>query len=344
MSEPVLSVRDLTVSFPDGDGRRRDAGRRLSLDLFPGTFSALVGESGSGKSVSAMSLLGLVPSPPARIGGESVMYRFSDGREADLLREESSAMRRVRGGELAMIFLEPMTGLYPVRRVGDQVAEAVRLLGKLHGNAGRRAAARAAVGDLERVGIPDAARRSRQHPHEFSGGMRQRVMIAIALACGPRVLIADEPTTALDVTIQASILDLIRGLVDEEGLSVLLITHDLALVRAYADRVAVLYRGVLLEEGPCERVLGAPAHPYTRGRLATAPDLGDTRARLVTMDSVMASGVDSLGGRARGYSPWTPGELGGTAVDGDVLPGMVGVGAGQTVRASGSGPRRGTVS
>jgi ABC-type dipeptide/oligopeptide/nickel transport system ATPase component len=328
VSEPVLSIRDLSVSFPGAGGARVEAVRGLSLDLFGGTMSALVGESGSGKSVSAMSVLGLVPSPPALVSGGEISYRRENGDRIDLLSASRDEMRRVRGGEIAMVFQEPMTSLNPVQRIGAQIVEAVRL----HRRVGRREAMGLAIALLERVGIADASRRVRQYPHEYSGGMRQRVMIAIALACRPRVLIADEPTTALDVTIQASILELIRGLVEDEGLSVLLITHDLALVRSYADRVAVMYRGVLLEEGACGRVVEDPAHPYTRGLLATAPDLDDRRERLATLDSVLqgAEGGMMVGGQR--FEAWTPGG-GSEASASNRVPGMVRLADGRAVRA-----------
>lgn len=306
MSEPVVSIRDLTVTFPGGNGARSAAVRDFSLELSPGTFSALVGESGSGKSVSAMSVLRLVPSPPARVESGEVLFRRDDGSRIDLLTASPGTLRAVRGGEIAMIFQEPMTSLNPVLRIGNQVTEAIRLHRREGARVGRREADRIAAGLLERVGIPEASKRMRQYPHEFSGGMRQRVMIAMALACRPRVLIADEPTTALDVTIQASILDLIRDLVDDEGLSVLLITHDLALVRSYADRIAVMYRGYLLEEGTCAAVHGSPAHPYTRGLLATVPDLEDHRDRLATLDSSFSTRAEVMTIAGDRYLPWTP--------------------------------------
>ena len=302
MSEPIVSIRDLRVSFPDGMGGRRDAVRGLSLDLTPGTLSALVGESGSGKSVSAMSVLRLVPMPPARYETGTVMYRTRDCSSVDLLKAAGATLRAIRGGEIAMIFQEPMTSLNPVITIGSQIVEAIRL----HREMSRRAASRVAAGLLERVGIGHASRRMRQYPHEFSGGMRQRVMIAIALACEPRVLIADEPTTALDVTIQASILGLIRNLVDDEGLSVLLITHDLALVRSYADRISVMYRGWLLEDGPSDSVYASPTHPYTRGLMATVPDMDDRRDRLATLDASLMHDAQPVRGEGGEWTPWTP--------------------------------------
>jgi ABC-type dipeptide/oligopeptide/nickel transport system ATPase component len=310
MSGPVLSLRGLSVSFPGTGGGRERAVDDLSLDLHPGTLTALVGESGSGKSVSALSVLGLLPMPPASIDAGAVVYADTRGDQTDLIGASARVLRRVRGGEIAMIFQEPMTSLNPVLTVGSQIIEAVRL----HRRMASRDARAIALEAMERVGIPEAPRRLAQYPHEFSGGMRQRVMIAIALACEPRVLIADEPTTALDVTIQKTILDLIRGLVEDEGLSVLLITHDLALVSEYADRVAVLYRGYLLEEGSADRVIRSPVHPYTRGLLATVPDPGERRRRLATLGSLLErEGARPIGVGDRAARAWTPGlEPGGT--------------------------------
>jgi len=304
VSQPVLSIRQLCVSFSGQAGARVGAVEDLSLDLAPGELTALVGESGSGKSVSALSVLGLLPMPPARIDAGSIRYTDANGADHELVGASAKRMRAVRGGEIAMIFQEPMTSLNPVLSIGSQIVEAVRL----HRRVSVKAARAIAVEAMDRVGIPDPSQRLRQFPHEFSGGMRQRVMIAIALACQPRVLIADEPTTALDVTIQKTILDLIRGLVEREGLSVLLITHDLALVSEYADRIAVMYRSRLLESGAARAVLRTPAHPYTKGLLETVPELGAGRHRLATLDSYMenASGQTiRIGGTDA--VPWTPG-------------------------------------
>jgi ABC-type dipeptide/oligopeptide/nickel transport system ATPase component len=304
MSGSVLSIRDLTVSFPASAGGRHRAVDGVSLDLPKGTLTALVGESGSGKSVTAMSVLGLVPAPPARRERGAILLEREGGSVVDLASAPLRALRRIRGREIAMIFQEPMTSLNPVLSIGAQIVEAIRL----HRRVSVREARSVAVDALDRVGIPDPGSRLGQYPHEFSGGMRQRVMIAIALACEPRVLIADEPTTALDVTIQATILDLIRDLVVREGLTVLLITHDLALVSAYADRIAVMYRGFVVESGNARAVLETPAHPYTRGLLATAPELGQEHRRLATLDSVM--GKQSLRPIAidgKAMHAWTPG-------------------------------------
>jgi len=265
----VLSVRDLRVSF---GGRAAVEG--VSFELDAGECVALVGESGSGKSVTAMSLVGLLPrSATMRAGG--IAWRDGE-RELDLSRADAKTLRRVRGGGIATIFQEPMTSLNPVMTIGDQIEEALRLHRGLKG----RAAHDAATAALEAVGIPGARGRLRSYPHEFSGGMRQRAMIAIALACEPRVLIADEPTTALDVTVQAQILDLIDSLRVERGLAVLLITHDLGVALERAQRVCVMYGGRIVETGPMRDVLREPAHPYTRALLSAIPRVGARAGRL----------------------------------------------------------------
>jgi oligopeptide/dipeptide ABC transporter ATP-binding protein len=264
VSEPLLEVRDLRTWFdtPDGVARAVDG---VDFRLQAGETLAIVGESGSGKSVTALSLLGLVPSPPARIlEGSSVRYR---GEE--LVGAPARRLRSVRGGEIAMVFQEPMTSLNPVLRIGEQVREAVRE----HRDLNRAAAREETVRLLERVGIPDPARRRRAYPSQLSGGQRQRVMIAMALAGRPSILVADEPTTALDVTVQARILDLLASIQEEFGMAVLLITHDLGVVAEVADRVVVLYGGRVVERAPVGRLFAAPAHPYTEGLLAAVPDL-----------------------------------------------------------------------
>jgi peptide/nickel transport system ATP-binding protein len=253
----MLEVRDLTVAF--GDAKVVDG---VGFSLKPGETLGIVGESGSGKSMTALSLLRLVPEPGQILGGEI----FLGGQ--NLLSLPEKAMRGVRGGRIAMIFQDPMTCLNPVFTIGEQIAEVARL----HRGMGRAAARSAAVEALRQVRIPDPARRARQHPHELSGGMRQRVMIAMALAAAPEVLIADEPTTALDVTVQAQILTLIRDLQKERGMGVVMITHDLAVVAQTCDRVLVLYGGQLMEQADAATLFAAPAHPYTRGLLASLPE------------------------------------------------------------------------
>ena len=268
MTDPILSVSDLTVSFRS-EGRWRAVVHGVSFDVGPRETVALVGESGSGKSVSALSILRLLPRDASRIGGS---VRFA-GRE--LLTAPEAEMRRVRGDSIAMIFQEPMTSLNPVLTIGFQIAEALIR----HRGLSRSAAEAEALRLLDKVRIPAARSRLHEYPHRFSGGMRQRVMIAMALACRPKLLIADEPTTALDVTIQAQILDLIKSLQDEEGMSVLFITHDMGVVAEIADRTVVMYRGRAVEAGPTARIFDAPAEPYTRALLAAVPRLGAMAGR-----------------------------------------------------------------
>ncbi len=268
MTDSILSVADLTVSFRS-DGRWREVVHGVSFDIGPRETVALVGESGSGKSVSALSILRLLPRDASRIGG-SVRFQGQD-----LLTASESEMRRVRGDSIAMIFQEPMTSLNPVLTIGFQISEALIR----HRGLSRSAAEAEALRLLDKVRIPAARSRLHEYPHRFSGGMRQRVMIAMALACRPKLLIADEPTTALDVTIQAQILDLIKSLQDDEGMSVLFITHDMGVVAEIADRTVVMYRGKAVETGPTARIFSDPAEPYTRALLASVPRLGAMAGR-----------------------------------------------------------------
>ena len=269
-SAPILEVRDLGIGFQTGAGLVR-ATEGVSFTVGQGETLAVVGESGSGKSVTSLAVMGLLPTPPARVLGGSIQFRRRDGVVVPLLDLPPDARRRMRGREVAMIFQEPMTSLNPVFTVGAQIAEAV----SLHEGGSRARAWDRAVAAMEQVGIPDPARRARSFPHELSGGMRQRVMIAMALACGPHLLIADEPTTALDVTIQAQILDLLRQL-QADGLSILFITHDLGVVAEMARRVVVMYAGQVVEQGPVADVLERPLHPYTQGLLHSMPELGSS--------------------------------------------------------------------
>ena len=266
MSEPLLSARDLSVTFR-GDGEPVRAVAGVSLDLVPGEVLALVGESGSGKSVTALSLMGLLPRAGVEVAGSAQL----DGTE--LIGAPQRELERIRGAEMAMVFQDPLSSLNPVMRIGDQIAEQILA----HEEVDRTAARDRAVELLRRVGIPHAEERARGYAHELSGGMRQRAMIAMALSCGPRVLIADEPTTALDVTVQAQILDLIRDLRDETGAAVLLITHDLGVVAEIADRVAVMQAGRIVEQAEVEQLFDRPEHPYTRGLLAAVPRLDGPR-------------------------------------------------------------------
>jgi len=268
--QPLLEVADLRTWFFTRDGIVR-AVDGVSFHVMPGETLAIVGESGCGKSVTALSVLRLVPSPPGRIVSGSIRLA---GR--DLLELSEAEMREVRGNDISMIFQEPMTSLNPVLTIGRQIAETLTL----HQGLDRRAALRRAVEMLRLVHIPEAQRRISQYPHQLSGGMRQRVMIAMALACNPKLLIADEPTTALDVTIQAQILDLIVALQKRLGTAVVLITHDLAVVAETAQRVIVMYAGKKVEEADVEELFEAPLHPYTHGLMASIPHLavigGDT--------------------------------------------------------------------
>ncbi len=285
MTDRLLSVRDLTVSFrlPGGAMTAVD---RVSFDVAPGEVLGIVGESGSGKSQILFSLIGLL----AANGTVSGRAAFQ-GR--DLLALTPAALDGVRGVSLSMIFQDPMTSLNPYMRVGDQLAEGLRI----HKGLTKAEAWKAAVAMLDRVRIPDAANRARRYPHEFSGGMRQRVMIAMALLVRPALLLADEPTTALDVTIQAQVLDLMAELGREIGSAIVLVTHDLGVVARLCDRVIVLYGGRIMEEGPAEALFEAPAHPYAKGLLAATPRLGDALTpRLGTIPGTPRSGGAMLPG------------------------------------------------
>jgi len=276
VSEPALSVTGLVTSFPDGNGRARVVDG-VSFHVDPGEVLALVGESGCGKSVTALSTLRLVPRPG----------RIEEGRVRlggiDVLSLSVPEMRSMRGREAAMIFQEPMTSLNPVHTVGDQVIEAIRL----HERVSKDAARARTVELFQEVRIPDAEERVDAYPHQLSGGLKQRVMIAMALALRPRLLIADEPTTALDVTIQAQILELMRELQRELQTAILLITHDLGVVNELADRIAVMYAGKLVEEGTRTEVLAGARHPYTRGLLRSMPSLARRGQALAEIEGVV---------------------------------------------------------
>ncbi|HXG93393.1 MAG TPA: ABC transporter ATP-binding protein [Blastocatellia bacterium] len=280
----ILEVKNLTTQFFTRAGAIR-AVDDVSFTIPRGQTLALVGESGSGKSVTSLSIMRLVP-PPGRITSGEIVFNGSD-----LMKLNPEAMRRLRGREIAMIFQDPMTSLNPVYTVGDQIAEAV----ELHEALTRKQAWARAVEMMERVKIPDAARRAKDYPYQLSGGMRQRVMIAMALSCNPKLLIADEPTTALDVTIQAEILELLRSLKDDFDLSMLLITHDLGVVAETADRVAVMYAGRIVEESPAREIFYNPRHPYTEGLLRSVPRLteeGLKQRRLETIEGTVPSLLD----------------------------------------------------
>ncbi|HZF75805.1 MAG TPA: ABC transporter ATP-binding protein [Acetobacteraceae bacterium] len=261
----LLQVRNLQTHFRTADGINR-AVDGVSFDVRAGETLAIVGESGCGKSVTAMSILRLIPEPPGRIAGEILF----NGK--DLLRASDREMRAIRGNDISMIFQEPMTSLNPVLNVGRQIGETLRL----HQGLSKQEAEARAVEMLKLVGIPEPERRVREYPHQLSGGMRQRVMIAIALACNPKLLISDEPTTALDVTIQAQILDLMRDLKHRVGAAIVLITHDLGVVAEVAERVVVMYAGRKVEEAEVGPLFRTPRHPYTQGLLGSVPKLGSS--------------------------------------------------------------------
>jgi oligopeptide/dipeptide ABC transporter ATP-binding protein len=290
---PLLNVRNLSIHFPtvgrallpDKKSPPRSqfaAVRDLSFAIAPGEVLGLVGESGSGKSVTSLAVMGLLP-PGATVAGE-INFKNGDENGTNLLELPSDAIRRFRGSRIAMIFQEPMTALNPVMRVGDQIAEAVLAHNKLP----KVEAWQRAVEGMRDVAIPDPEQRARSYPHQLSGGMRQRVMIAMAIVNRPQLLIADEPTTALDVTIQAQILDLLNELRHKFGLAMLFISHDLAVVSQVADRVAVMYAGNLVELGSKADIFNAPAHPYTQGLLRAIPTLATDRAHpLATIEGTV---------------------------------------------------------
>ena len=273
MGEPLLEIRDLVTEFRTEQGVVR-AVDGVSFEIGPRSTVGVVGESGSGKSVTALSIMRLIASPPGRIAAGTIRY---DGK--DLVKLAPEAMRRIRGNRIAMIFQEPMTSLNPVFTVGDQVGEAIRL----HQGKSKAQARIASIEALKLVGIPSPEDRVDAFPHQMSGGMRQRVMIAMALACKPDLLIADEPTTALDVTIQAQILELLRKLQRERGMSILLITHDLGVVAENADVVNVMYASRIVESANVEDLFDRPQHPYTEGLFRSVPKLGAHAERLQTI-------------------------------------------------------------
>ncbi|MFW5490630.1 MAG: ABC transporter ATP-binding protein [Desulfovibrio sp.] len=279
MNQPVLSIRDLHTQFHTSRGVAQ-AVNGVSLDIGTGEMVALVGESGCGKTMVALSVMGLVPSPPGLIASGEILFK---GR--DLVGMSEHDLRSVRGNHIGMVFQEPMTSLNPVFRIGEQIAEVLRL----HKGMNRKQALEAAARHLNEVGIPSPVERLQSYPHELSGGMRQRVMIAMALACGPELLLADEPTTALDVTIQAQIMGLLDNLRRKHGLSVLLITHDLGVVAGTCDRAAIMYAGNIVERADVVSLFHEPLHPYTRGLLASVPRLDDPERRLASIPGTVPS-------------------------------------------------------
>jgi oligopeptide/dipeptide ABC transporter ATP-binding protein len=282
VAEPLLAVRNLKTYFATEEGLVR-AVDGLSYELCRGETVGIVGESGCGKSVHALSIMRLIPMPPGRIVGGQILF---EGR--DLLKLSDEEMRKIRGNRIAMVFQEPMTSLNPVLTIGEQIAEAVILHQKLD----KKAAWERAIEMLERVKIPLARERVRDYPHQFSGGMRQRVMIAMALSCNPSILIADEPTTALDVTIQAQILDLMRDLQQEFGMSIVFITHNLGVVAEMCDHVVVMYAGRPVEHTGVREIFADPKHPYTWGLLHSIPKLTSRRERLIPIEGHPPSLID----------------------------------------------------
>lgn len=273
----LLEIKNLTIDFLGESGATR-AVDGISLHLDRGETLGIVGESGSGKSVTALSVMRLLPMPPARIVGGEILY-YQNETAVDLLQVADPDMQRIRGADIAMIFQEPMTSLNPVFRCGHQVTEALQL----HRKMDYAAAKDATLKLFERVKLPDPARIFNAYPHQISGGQKQRVMIAMAMSCNPQMLIADEPTTALDVTVQKAILDLMRELQEESGLSMLFISHDLGVISEICDRVAVMFRGKIVEEGPARQILRDPQHPYTRGLVACRPSLHRRLQRMPTV-------------------------------------------------------------
>ncbi len=279
---PLLSVRDLHTRFHTKRGVAT-AVDHVSFDLAAGEFLGIVGESGSGKSVTALSLLRLIASPPGEIVGGEVSFAGQN-----LLALSEGALRHIRGNDIAMIFQEPMTSLNPIYTVGDQIMESLIQ----HLRLSRRAARDRAIELLDQVGITSPAQRVQEYPHQLSGGMRQRVMIAMAISCNPQILIADEPTTALDVTIQAQILDQLRALQQELGLAVILITHDLGVIAEFVSRVLVMYAGRVVEESPVAPLFAQPLHPYAQGLLQSIPQIDRDMERLESIDGVVPSPFD----------------------------------------------------
>jgi oligopeptide/dipeptide ABC transporter ATP-binding protein len=279
MAKPLLELRNLTVAFDTARGQIRPV-QDVSLSIYPGQTVAVVGESGCGKSVTALAILRLIPMPPGKILGGQVLL---EGR--DLVPLSEKQMRSVRGKDIAMIFQEPMTSLNPVFTIGEQIVEAV----KLHQHVSTSAAYKIAEDSLYDVGIADPDKRVHEYPHRLSGGMRQRVMIAMALSCQPKLLIADEPTTALDVTIQAQILELLRKLQKERGMSIMLITHDLGVVAENADAVAVMYASKIVEYASAFDLFDFPQHPYTEGLFRAVPRIGDAGRRLTAISGMVPS-------------------------------------------------------
>ena len=289
---PILQIKDLRTFFDTRDGTVR-AVNGVSLEVHAGETLCIVGESGCGKSVTAMTILGLLPKPPARIESGEILFQGTD-----LLKLEEQDMQAIRGNEISMIFQEPMTSLNPVLTIGRQISEVI----SLHQGVSDRVARDRAIEMLDRVRVPDAHQRVTEYPHQLSGGMRQRAMIAMALSCNPKILIADEPSTALDVTIQAQILDLMRELRDDFGTSIILITHDLGVVAEMGERVLVMYAGRKVEEASVEELFHYPLHPYSEGLMTSIPRLNESlaedgdRVRLQEIPGMVPSLIEEIPG------------------------------------------------
>ena len=271
----LLEIKDLTIHYVTDDGTVK-AVNGIDLALEEGDTLGLVGETGAGKTTTALGVLRLVPNPPGKVIGGQILYKGED-----IMKKSEAQMRKIRGGEISMIFQDPMTALNPVLKVGDQIAEVIHL----HGNCSRTEAMGRALEMLEMVGIP--AERASDYPHQFSGGMKQRVVIAIALACNPKLLLADEPTTALDVTIQAQVLEMMNELKKKFGTSMILITHDLGVVAESCDKVAIMYAGEIVEYGTLQHIFNEVAHPYTKGLFGSLPSLDKDVHRLNPIEGLM---------------------------------------------------------
>ena len=277
--ELLLKLDDLQTYFYTEDGVVK-AVDGVTFEIYKGETLGVVGESGCGKSVTSLSIMRLIPDPPGKIEGGRIMFEGED-----LTQKSQAEMRKIRGNDISMIFQEPMTSLNPVYKVGDQITEAIIL----HQNVSKKEAREQAIDMLKKVGIPSPEQRVDEYPHQLSGGMRQRVMIAMALSCNPKLLIADEPTTALDVTIQAQILELMKDLKDEFNTATMLITHDLGVVAEVCDRVAVMYAGKVVEYSDANTIFHNPKHPYTWGLLKSIPKLDQSVERLLTIEGVVPS-------------------------------------------------------
>lgn len=293
-TETILEIKDLCVQFKTAEGVVQ-AVNHLNYSLHKGEKLGIVGESGSGKSVSSLGVMRLIPNPPGEITGGQILYKGKD-----LVQASESEMQKIRGNEISMIFQEPMTSLNPIIRCGKQIAESLQL----HRGMKKKEAFAEAVSLMKAVGIANPAVRAQEYPHQMSGGMRQRVMIAMALACRPQILIADEPTTALDVTIQAQILDLIREMNEEMDTSVLFITHDLGVVSELCDTVIVMYTGRIVEQAPVRELFREPKHPYTEGLLAAIPRITKERDSLVAIEGMVPNPTEKIEGCS--FSPRCP--------------------------------------